>query len=154
MPSLNQTGGVPLTVVSASMNNQDRETGGNLVVHESDFGPAKTVEPEIMSTNQPNTVNSGFQYTPSDAQAQKQQDKISHRTSKTDNMTDMISDQERAVKSLEDNEAKQEEEKHEVSSHLRNKVIKKRIRNKYGRDTRHMGFEKRYVINEQTGRAN
>ena len=63
-------------------------------------------------------------------------------------MTDMISDKERAVNSLEDNEAKQEEEKHEVSSHLRNKVIKKRVRNKYGRDTRHMGFEKRYVINE------
>ena len=34
------------------------------------------------------------------------------------------------------------------------RTIKKRVRNRYGLDTRHMGFEKRYVINKQTGRAN
>lgn len=32
--------------------------------------------------------------------------------------------------------------------------IKKRVRNRYGHDTRHMGFVKQYVVNEQTGRAN
>lgn len=34
------------------------------------------------------------------------------------------------------------------------KVIKKRVRNRYGTDTRHMGFIKQYVYNEKTGRAN
>ena len=63
-------------------------------------------------------------------------------------MIDDTSGQERAVNSLEDNEADEDDEQNEVSSSSRHKVIKKRIRNKYGRDTRHMGFEKRYVINE------
>ena len=34
------------------------------------------------------------------------------------------------------------------------KVIKKRVRNRYGMDTSHMGFVKQYVVNEATGRAN
>jgi hypothetical protein len=34
------------------------------------------------------------------------------------------------------------------------KVIKKRVRNRYGSDTSHMGFVKQYVVNEDTGRAN
>ena len=28
------------------------------------------------------------------------------------------------------------------------KTIKKRLRNRYGTDTRHMGFQKQYVVNE------
>ena len=63
-------------------------------------------------------------------------------------MIENISGLEKASNSIEDHEDDQEDEKHEVSSSSRHKVIKKRIRNKYGRDTRHMGFEKRYVINE------
>ena len=63
-------------------------------------------------------------------------------------MIENISGLEKASNSIEDQEDDQEDEKHEVSSSSRHKVIKKRIRNKYGRDTRHMGFEKRYVINE------
>ena len=63
-------------------------------------------------------------------------------------MIENISGLERASNSMEDKEDDKEDEKHEVSSSSRHKVIKKRIRNKYGRDTRHMGFEKRYVINE------
>ena len=34
------------------------------------------------------------------------------------------------------------------------KAIKKRVRNRYGPDPSHMGFEKHYMVNEQTGRAN
>lgn len=34
------------------------------------------------------------------------------------------------------------------------KPIKKRIRNRFGNDTQHLGFEKQFVVNEQTGRAN
>ena len=34
------------------------------------------------------------------------------------------------------------------------KVIKKRVRNRFGSDTCHMGFVKQFVENEQTGRAN
>jgi len=41
----------------------------------------------------------------------------------------------------------------EISTRHR-KVIKKRVRNRYGHDTRHMGFIKQYLINETTGRAN
>lgn len=37
---------------------------------------------------------------------------------------------------------------------FRKKIIKKRVRNRYGSDTRHMGFSKHYVINDSTGRAN
>ena len=34
------------------------------------------------------------------------------------------------------------------------KVIKKRVRNRYGPDPSYMGFEKHYMVNEGTGRAN
>jgi hypothetical protein len=34
------------------------------------------------------------------------------------------------------------------------KPIKKRVRNRYGNNTEHLGFTKVYVIKEQTGRAN
>jgi len=36
----------------------------------------------------------------------------------------------------------------------RTKSIKKRVRNRYGPDPRHMGFEKHYMVNDTTGRAN
>ena len=34
------------------------------------------------------------------------------------------------------------------------KVIKKRVRNRYGSDPTYMGFSKKYVVNAKTGRAN
>jgi hypothetical protein len=34
------------------------------------------------------------------------------------------------------------------------KAIKKRVRNRYGPDPSYMGFEKHYMVNESTGRAN
>ena len=34
------------------------------------------------------------------------------------------------------------------------KTIKKRVRNRYGSDTRHLGFTKKFVQNPKTGRAN
>ena len=40
------------------------------------------------------------------------------------------------------------------SSKLTEKPIKKRIRNRFGNDTQHLGFEKQFVVNAETGRAN
>ena len=66
---------------------------------------------------------------------------------KRNSQTDSMNGQERVDNFLEDVEVNLDDEQNEVSTNSRRKVIKKRIRNKYGRDTRHMGFEKRNVIN-------
>ena len=69
-----------------------------------------------------------------------------------------------------DSNSMQEEEESEMSSSILHssgksktdqkrvpilkKAIKKRVRNRYGPDPSYMGFEKHYMVNEQTGRAN